>query len=277
MKPLAKVDTSLPLLILPKQPTEGFFGHAGDSFREMAMLWAQKGYVRIAEDKHAHHVWLHGIGHTLLYDRPTYEWLEAAPPDEKRYKHGLFGNPAPPPGIGKSWSFWPRRPSLVEELALTSVPFSERSNNLVFYGKVENATQKKRRPLNWAAACSEFVMPVGSDKAYPFSQKEYLEKLKKAKFGLCLPGYGLKCHREVECMAMGCVPIVMSDVDMKYYANPPVINEHYFIADTPEEARRLSIETNEETWGKMSAACYIWWKENSSCDGMWKLTQKLLS
>lgn len=278
MKPITKVDTSLPLLLLPKQPAEGFFGHSGDSFREMAVLWAQKGYVRIAEDKHAHHVWLHGIGHTLLYDRPTYEWLDAAPPDEKRYKHGLFGNPAPPPGIGKSWSFWPRRPALVEELATMPLPsFSERSNTLVFYGKVENATQKKRRPLNWAAACSEFVMPVGSDKAYPFSQREYLEKLKKAKFGLCLPGYGLKCHREVECMAMGCVPIVMSDVDMKHYANPPVKGEHYIIADTPEDARRLSIETNEETWGKMSTACYVWWKENSSCDGLWNLTQKLLS
>ena len=49
------------------------------------------------------------------------------------------------------------------------------------------------------------------------------------------------------------------------------------INDTPEDARRLSIETNEETWDKMSTACYVWWKENSSCDGMWNLTQKLLS
>ena len=271
------VTSTLPLLIMPKQPSESFFGHAGDSFREMATLWAHRGYIRIVEDKHAHQVWLHGIGHTLLYDRPTYEWLDAAPPDEKRYKHGLFGNPAPPPGIGKAWSFWPRRPVLVEELASSLVPYSERSNALVFYGKVENATQKKRRPLNWAGACSEFVMPVGSEKAYPFSQKEYLEKLKKAKFGLCLPGYGLKCHREVECMAMGCVPIVTGDVDMNNYANPPVKGEHYFVADTPDEARRLSLETDEAIWTKMSTACHIWWKENSSCDGMWALTQKLLS
>jgi hypothetical protein len=272
------VTSTAPLLIMPKQPTDGFFGHSGDSFREMATLWAHRGYVRIVEDKHAHQIWLHGVGHTLLYDRPTYEWLDAAPADEKRYKYGLFGNPAPPPGIGKSWSFWPRRPVLVEELATNpSVPFSERPNALVFYGKVENATQKKRRPLNWSAACSEFVMPVGSEKAYPFTQKEYLEKLRKAKFGLCLPGYGLKCHREVECMAMGCVPIVTGDVDMKNYANPPVKGEHYFVVDTPEEARRLSLETDEETWTKMSVACYAWWKENSSCDGMWVLTQKLLS
>ena len=270
--------SAAPLLILPKQPLESFFGHSGDSFREMAMLWDSKGYVRVVEDKHAHHMWLHGIGHTLLYDRPTYEWLEAAPPDEKRYKHGLFGNPAPPPGIGKSWSFWPRRPALVEELASLPLPsFSDRSQLLVFYGKIENATQKKRRPLNWAAACSEFIMPVGSQKAYVFSQKEYLEKLTQAKFGLCLPGYGWKCHREVECMAMGCVPIVTSEVDMTHYANPPVKGKHYLVAETPEEARKIAVETDEETWTKMSSECHMWWKDNSSCSGMWALTQKLLS
>jgi hypothetical protein len=276
MKPTASTNFSLPLLILPKQPSEAFFGHAGDSFREMAVMWAAKGYVRIVEDKFAHQVWLHGIGHTLLYDRPTYEWLEASPPEERKYKHGLFGNPAPP-SDGKAWSFWPRRPSIVEELAVTSRPFADRTQTLVLYGKIENAVQKKRRPLNWASACSEFVMPVGGEKAYPFSQKEYLEKLGEAKFGLCLPGYGWKCHREVECMAMGCVPIVSPDVDMTNYAEPPVKGEHYFVAETPEEARRLAVETDEATWNKMSAACRAWWKENSSCDGMWRLTQKLTS
>ena len=274
----APVNTK-PILILPQQPEGSFFGHAGDSFRELARMWMVKGYVKIVEDKHAHHVWLHGIGNTLLYDRPTYEWLDQSPPDEKTYKKGLFGNPAPPSG-GKSWSFWPRRPAIVEEMSTTSAPstsFGDRSQSLVLYGRIENATQKKRRPMNWAAACSEFVMPVGGDKAYPFSQREYLEKLTDAKFGLCLPGYGWKCHREVECMAMGCVPIVSPDVDMKNYANPPVKGEHYFVADTPEEARKLATTTDEETWTKMSAAGRAWWAENCSCDGMWALTQKLLS
>jgi len=272
----APVNTK-PILILPDQ--EGFFGHAGDSFRELARMWMVKGYVKIVEDKHAHHVWLHGIGNVLLYDRPTYEWLEQSPPDEKTYKKGLFGNPAPPAG-GKAWSFWPRRPAIVEEMSTTSAPatpFGDRPQTLVLYGRIENATQKKRRPMNWAAACSEFVMPVGGDKAYPFSQREYLEKLTVAKFGLCLPGYGWKCHREVECMAMGCVPIVSPDVDMTNYANPPVKGEHYFVATTPEEARALATTTNEETWSKMSAAGRAWWKENCSCDGMWALTQKLTS
>lgn len=280
-EPIKTPVNTKPILILPDQKEGTFFGHAGDSFREMARMWMVKGYVKIVEDSHAHHVWLHGIGNTLLYDRPTYEWLDSAPPEERVYKKGLFGNPAPPPGSnGKAWSFWPRRPAIVEEMSTTDAParpFSERSQSLVLYGRVENATQKKRRPLNWAAACSEFVMPVGGDKAYPFSQREYLEKLTDAKFGLCLPGYGWKCHREVECMAMGCVPIVSPDVDIKGYAQPPVKGEHYFVAETPEEARRLATQTDEATWAKMSAAGREWWKENCSCDGMWALTQKLLT
>lgn len=282
--PKAPVNTK-PLLILPKQPAAGFFGHAGDSFREMARMWMVKGYVKIVEDTQAHHVWLYGVGNTLLYDRPTLEWLEASPSDERVYKRGLFGNPAPPSvssgsSVSKSWTFWPRRPAIVEEMSTTSAPlrpFSERPQTLVLYGRVENAVQKKRRPLNWSSACSEFVMPVGAEKAYPFSQREYLEKLTEAKFGLCLPGYGLKCHREVECMAMGCVPIVSPEVDMTNYAQPPILNEHYFVAKTPEEARRLSTQTDEETWSKMSAACRSWWSENCSCDGMWRLTQKLVA
>lgn len=118
-------------------------------------------------------------------------------------------------------------------------------------------------------------MPVGAEKAYPFSQEEYLQKLTHARFGLCLPGYGLKCHREVECMAMGCVPIVTPEVDMANYAEPPVEGKHYWVAETPEEARRLSLETSEEKWSEMSEACRAWWKRNASCDGMWALTKNL--
>jgi hypothetical protein len=276
--PKAPVNTK-PLLILPKQPESSFFGHAGDSFREMARMWMVKGYVKIVEDAQAHQVWLHGIGDTLLYDRPTLEWLEQSPPDERNYKKGLFGNPTPP-AAGRSWSFWPRRPAIVEEMSSSAAParsFHERPQSLVLYGRIENAVQKRRRPLNWASACSEFVMPVGAEKAYPFSQREYLEKLTEAKFGLCLPGYGLKCHREVECMAMGCVPIVSPDVDMSGYAQPPVAKQHYFVAETPEEARRLATQTDEETWKTMSTACRAWWSANCSCEGMWSLTQKLLA
>ena len=272
---VSTLDTKVPILIIPTKPVGDFYHHSGDSFREMAVMWADKGYVRIIEDSHAHHVWLHGIGNTLLYDRPTYKWLENAPPEERRFVKALFGNPAPVNG-GKAWSFWPRRPALVEELApKATATWSERLQRLVFYGRTENDTQRKHRPLEWLNTCSAFSMPDGLVK-YPYTQREYLEKLGQTKFGLCLPGFGLKCHREVECMAMGCVPIVSPGVDIGGYANPPVEGVHYFKAETPEDAQRLSEETDEATWVKMSEACKAWWLANSSCDGMWALTQSLL-
>lgn len=275
-----EIKTDKPILIMPKQPTDSFFGHAGDSFREIARLWGEKGYVQIREDPTAHQIWLNKKGDILLYDRPNYDWLNGAPSDERVYNLALFGNPAPIVA-GKAWSFWPRRPELVERIAGTDAPnrpFSERKQRLVLYGKIENHVQKERRSgYDWASACSEFIMPIGAAKAYPFSQEEYLMKLTEAQFGLCLPGYGWKCHREVECMAMGCVPIVTPDVDMKNYANPPVEGTHYFVAETPGHAVSLTTELTEEKWTAMSAACRMWWKENSSVDGMWNLTQRLVA
>ncbi len=273
------VDKSLPVIYMPNQPESSFYHHSGDSFREMAKLWEDKGYVRVVSDKTVSHIWMNGIGNVLLYDRPTYEWLDRSPVEEKRWRTALFGNPAPRGENAKSWSFWPRRPELVEKLVKEGVcdkNFKDRSQRLVLYGKVENAVQKERRSgAVWASACSEFKMPVGAEKTYPFTQEEYLRKLSDARFGLCLPGYGLKCHREVECMSMGCVPIVNPEVDMKNYANPPVEGLHYFMANTPEDAQRISLETSEETWETMSRACKVWWKENASCDGMWALTKTL--
>ena len=271
--------SDLPLLILPSGHQD-LFAHAGDSFREMARIWADKGYVKIVEDPLAHHVWLNGIGDTLLYDRPTYEWLDASPPEEKRWRVALFGNPAPRGPNSKAWAFWARRPALVEKLVEERIhlnSYALRTQNLVFYGRIENQTQKKRRTgLDWGSVCTEFSMPIGAD-GYPFTQEEYLRKLANARFGLCLPGYGLKCHREVECMLMGCVPIVTPEVDMQNYDEQLKVGVHYFVAKTPEEARKLAFETDSARWEDMSLACLDWSKRNIRAEGFWRLTQSLSS
>jgi hypothetical protein len=268
------LGTSAPKLIMPAAQ-EGFYGHAGDSFREMARLWAKRGYVELVE-KPVCQVWLGGIGETLLYDRPTLQWLQQAPEAEKTWKQALFGNPAPPGG--KAWSFWPRRPELVEELVATGLPtksWETREKNLVFYGRSENAVQRGRRTgADWASACDDFAHRISSVDKYTYTQKEYLERLANAKYGLCLAGYGYKCHREIECMAMGCVPVVAPEVDMTNYAEPPVEGLHYFRVASPEEAKQITAVTAER-WTVMSAACRDWWKRNASVDGMWQLTSRL--
>lgn len=269
-----------PRLLLPAGHA-GMYAHAGDSFREMARLWGERGYVQCVEDTTARQVWLHGRGKMLLYDRPNLDWLTAAPAEERSWEHALFGNPAPPAGARAAgpWTFWPRRPRLVEELVAAGVPsanWEARPDLLVFYGRSENATQRRHRTgADWGSVCSRFIHADGESK-YPFTQEEYLRKLAAARYALCLAGYGRKCHREVEAMAMGAVPIVAPEVDMESYAEPPVVGTHYFRVKTPEEAAHVVASMTPERWAAMSAACRDWWRRNASAQGSWELTQRLV-
>lgn len=277
-KPLV---AGLPTLRMPRQDITGFFAHAGDSFREMARLWQQKGFVNIVEDQTAMQVWLGEKGDVLLYDRPTLDWLMAAPPAEQTWKKALFGNPKPSAtgGPASPWFFWPRRPELVERLVeegQAARSYKDRTKTLVFYGRIENKVQERRRTQHdWAAVCDDWSMPKGDD-GYPFTQEEYLRKLADAKFGLCLAGYGKKCHREVECMAMGCVPVVAADVDMDNYADPPQEGLHYLRVNSPEEAKAAAAAVSESKWQAMSEACRLWWQSNASAEGSWRLTERLM-
>ncbi len=269
--PVVKPSEGLRKVFVPAA-REGFHAHPGDSFRELVELWAEAGLCeRVFHD--GVFVWLDAVGAegTLLYDRPTLEWLERAPDNEKVWKDAYFGNEQHTGG--KPWIFWARRPRLLEKVRDND--FGSRSKNLVFYGKIENSKQFKLRSekatgLDWSSACDEFVMPVGG--AYKFTQQEYLYKLAESRFGLCLPGYGPKCHREVECMAVGCVPIITPGVDMTHYAVPPVEGVHYLRADTPELAKRLATEIDDLEWREMACSCRAYFERYLSPEGSWKVT-----
>jgi hypothetical protein len=276
----------LPVIWMPRKDLEGYFAHPGDSFREMARLWARAGLVRVREHPTATMVWWGSVGAdgVLLYDRPNHDWRMAAPGPEKSWRWALFGNPRPATGKpGSPWFFWPRRPELVEELVAAGAPsrgWVDRPERLVFYGKIENAVQRKRRigtGQDWSTACSSFWMASGADEPHKFTQRGYLEELAKARFGLCLAGYGLKCHREIECMALGVVPVCAPDVDMDSYAEPLIAGIHYLRVSGPEEARAVTEGFSEAEWTKMSAAAHEWWKRNCSAQGSFALTSKLIA
>lgn len=274
---LPEMPLDAPTIWMPR-PVEGFFGHPGDSFREMVRLWADAGYVNIKEHEGTM-VWWDKVGAdgVLLYDRPTNEWRLAAGEEEKEWRVALFGNPkASQESKSVPWFFWPRRPSLVEKLASEASADYDAREGLVFYGRVENAVQARRRKGDWKSVCSEWCLVDGETK-YPYTQEEYLERLGKARFGLCLAGYGYKCHREIECMAMGCVPVVAADVDMDSYAVPPVAGVHYLRVNSPEDVQAVVGAVSKDDWTAMSSACRQWWAENASCAGSFKLTKRLAS
>ena len=268
-------EPSIPTIYVPNPTTcEQFYKHNGDSFREIIDLWAERNYVKkvYADCKN---VWMNRVGDVLLYDRPNYDWIKNAPAEEQVWKKALFGNPKPIGNNAKSWSFWARRPRLVEAMLNTDI---KKTKNLVFYGCTENAIQKKHRTTHdWSSACdtSEFVM-ASENESPKFSEQEYLNKLSQSHYGLCLAGFGNKCHREVECMAFGTVPVVSLEVDMTHYANPPVEGLHYVRVQNPDDLKNKLSQIDDDVWYRMSQACKQWYKENCSVDGIWKLTNRLI-
>lgn len=268
-----------PTIVMPAGTgLNGIFHHVGDTFREMVMLWKERGYIHVNTSEDTHYCWWDGVGGILLYDRPTVRWWNSDVP----YQMALFGNCAPPgpetQRIKQSvWSFWGRSPRALERVSETSNNlrgYDSRAVASLFLGKVENGVQRAARTgADWKTAVDLFSMPFDSTGApYPFTQDQYLEKLCNARFGLCLPGFGPKCNREIEYFACGCVPIVTPGVDMKGYLVPPLEGIHYFRASTPGEVQRLVKDTKPEIWARMSAAGRSWWRTYASVEGFFRLT-----
>jgi hypothetical protein len=270
-----------PLTILtpPRSMKYGFFGHKGDSFREMIDLWEEKGFVARKEDPALTHCWLGEVGGTLLYDRPTWSWLEKAPSAEQNYKVCLVGNPDySEKGNCRPWIFWPRQPRLVEEMSATPrKSYDDREDTMVFFGRIENDVQAQYRSKEdiqmWSSACAKFSMKEGKE-SYDLNPKEYLEALQNAKYGLCLRGFGPKCNREIELLAMGTVPIVTADVDIDNYAEPLINGVHVIrVKDKADAIDKIAYGMTEAKWAEMSEAGFQWWKRNCSVEGSWQKTQ----
>jgi hypothetical protein len=261
-----------PTIIMPKDQT-GLHAHSGDTFREMVDIWAERGYIQLQHSSTTPYVWLNNIGGILLYDRPTLKWLEP----NLLFEFAFFGNPLPPLELFKkssTWTFWPRSPRKVEDFTKQHIPtYEERTTETIFLGKVENGVQMKNRPLSWQPHVQKWSMPLDSTgQPYPFTQDEYLQEISKARFGLCLAGYGNKCNRDIEYFATGTVPICAPEVDMKYYINPPKEGVHYLRVATPEDIKPTIEKISKEVWQEMSKACRDWWLENASAEGMFRLT-----
>ena len=271
-----QAQSSKPTLIIPGSNV-GLHHHAGDSFRELAKLWESKGYCTVQTKDNEPFCWYGDVNNVLLYDRPNTSWYESTCP---QYKKALVGNPSPTSlPNAQAWTFWARKPALLESLVdqqIGNLSYKDRSKTLVFYGKTENAVQAAHRNnAQWDSVCDDWFMAPNESSPYKYDHETYYRNLAMSKYGLCLAGFGKKCHREVENMAFGTVPVVSADVDMTHYANPPIENVHYFRVKNPSDAITKIALTSEESWAKMSEACKTWWKENCSAEGSWNLTQKL--
>jgi hypothetical protein len=147
--------------------------------------------------------------------------------------------------------------------------YNERTIESIFIGNFENSTQQKFRQTNenWESVLDVYHCTAGQ--THKFTQKEYLMQLRNSKYGLCLRGYGSKCHREVELMAFGTVPIVTPEVSITSYMDPPIENVHYIKATTPKELKEKINAIPQKKWESMSKSCYEWYQRNVHSDNCW--------
>ena len=104
---------------------------------------------------------------------------------------------------------------------------------------------------------------------HKFTNEEYLMKLRSSKYGLCLRGYGSKCHREVELMAFGTVPIVTPEVTTDSYMDPLIEDVHYIKVSNTDEFKNKIKTIDENKWYKMSKECYEWYQRNVYSKNCW--------
>ena len=106
--------------------------------------------------------------------------------------------------------FWGRRPNLLENQELSQ----ERKHTIIYIGNIENSVQEEYRKGDWEPYIDKYIQTKGMKHA--LSQSEYLQEMSQAKFGYCPRGYGSKTNREIECLALGVVPIFTDDTSIDY-------------------------------------------------------------
>lgn len=267
------------VLKIPKQPIQGLGRHNNDSYREIPILMkVQNKDVDVKYDDKTIHCWLEP--NILTYDRPTLEWCNQEITTSSLM---LLGNgdvnvegqhlksKIPTLNI-RPWIFWPRKPMLLEKVLKQKgiLKYDERKVESIFIGNFENSVQEKFRKTtdSWDTVLTEYHCTKGQQ--HKFSHEEYLMKLRNSRYGLCLRGYGSKCHREVELMAFGTVPIVTPEVSVSSYMEPLIENTHYILVKTPEELKQQITNMDEEQWKKMSYSCYEWYQRNVHSKNCWK-------
>jgi hypothetical protein len=154
------------LLKIPKQPMDGIYHHINDSYRELVHLIAKNNNdVAVIEDNTTQ-CWLEP--NLLTYDRDTLMWINAEVEDaslillgncdmlvEGAELRNLYKNT-----IIQSWIYWPRRPTVLENVIETNelLSYENRKIETIFIGNYENSVQEQYRNTNidWKSAIEFF-------------------------------------------------------------------------------------------------------------------------
>ena len=250
------------VLLRPKQPLPNPHNHTNDSFREL-MPMLQKGDVVCVD---AQGITIPRLGQFVcLYDRDTKMWVN----DEVHKSLKVFvGNMDVEQDFGDNpkfspWIYWSRYPSRLEKITSSKT----RDIESIFIGNMETIEQRSRRSDTWKNVIQVFHLTNSG--THKFTHEEYLGLLARARYGLSLMGFGIKCHREIELMALGTVPLIVEGISTQSYQEPLIEGVHFFRIRDPEDVTRIVKETSEEQWQAMSRAGQDWFRRNVHSENMW--------
>ena len=249
--------------------------HKGDTSRELIDMWQELGYCDIIDGEVEDvFIWANAPGEVLLYE---YDRFDVYPGLPHTWKVGLFGGMQHPEGL--PWIYWARHPRKLESKISEGVKtLSERNIESIFLGKVENHIQLgNRTQFNWETCIEEFSMPIkmGDSFNWTYTQDEYLEKIAHSKFGLCLPGYGPKCNREIEYMGLGVVPLISENVCTLYH-DPLIEGKHFLRVINPEHLKKVVENCSEDQWEFLSYHARKWYEGNCSRLGSFNTTKRII-
>jgi hypothetical protein len=243
-----------------------------DSFQELVDCWNELGYCKVEKSTDSYS-WIDSDKKILLHEHDRVSNLPY-------FDFALFANEVIKQNNTRPWIYWPRFPkklnSFIEDNHVKS--YESRGIKSIFVGCAENYIQYvNRTKYDWNLAVDEYDFNFNfSSNPHKYTNEEYLNTLSNCKFGLSLEGFGNKCQRDIEYMALGVVPIFTWDTFNDYY-EPLVENKHYFYAKNPREVKEKINSCSRDQWEEMSKQCIDWYNRNCSIEGSFLTTLKILN
>mgnify|MGYP001229854290 FL=1 len=261
------------IINIPNQPHPNKnYNHKDDSFRELCYLLKN---IKINRTN-CNLVFLGNNKQILLYDIAKLDKIDLSTEDIKNTKCILMGNGSKEDEIknlqmvgfkANPFIFWSRRPQILEKFIINkSKSYNERTINSIFIGNIENWVQAKHREdkKEWKD-CIDFFHCINGF-THTFTQEEYLQKMADSKFGLSFEGYGKKCNRDIELMALGTVMLRVPTLNVDSYYEPLIEGIHYINITKKEEIKEIIGTITEEKWTYMSNECKKWYYRNCHSD-----------
>lgn len=252
-------------------------GHSGCSFRELLDAWSDEKLIEIKNgpdkrspsfksdaDSPEAKCWIEEQGNILLYDFPLLDRLKHG------YKMCLFSNTYKEGENNKKWIFWPRYSKIYDKMKDSL----RKSDKLYKCGFIGSPTNNKRNGIAnyWSQICDVWHYNNNSIKHI-----DYLKICSNFRFGLCLPGVGPKCLRDIEYMGMGVIPIVVDLASMNLYHNKPEKNSHYLYVQNIEDFYEQISSLSSKDIKDMSESCIQWFEKNCSINGSFNTTMEIIN